>query len=151
VEKLRQGADEGLLIAAVSHDIERSERKLREPAKNFLDPEYLREHQERGAFMVGEFLQAHGAPEELVQRVEHLVSKHEVGGDEDQNLLKDADSLSFFETQVEYFVEEKVKESGAEAIKAKFQWMFDRISSEEAKNKARPMYEQAMRRLTGQK
>ncbi len=45
-----------------------------------------------------------------------LVSKHEVGGNEDQNLLKDADSISFFENQVGHFLSKQTAETGKEKL-----------------------------------
>lgn len=76
-----------------------------------------------------------------------LVSKHEVGGNDDQNLLKDADSISFFENNVDHFVNKKVGETSKEKVKDKFEWMFNRISSEKAKQIARPWYEEAIKKL----
>lgn len=37
-----------------------------------------------------------------------MISRHEEGGDDAQNALMDADSVSFFETNVENFVRKKV-------------------------------------------
>ena len=72
-----------------------------------------------------------------------LVSKHEIGGNDDQNLLKDADSISFFENNVEYFVGRTVSETGKEKVKDKFDWMYNRMTSEKAKQFARQLYAEA--------
>jgi hypothetical protein len=40
----------------------------------------------------------------MIERVMMLVSKHEVGGNDDQNLLKDADAISFLENQIDVFL-----------------------------------------------
>jgi len=76
-----------------------------------------------------------------------LVSKHEIGGNDDQNLLKDADSISFFENNVKYFVGRKVNETGKEKVRDKFDWMYHRMTSERAKEFARQLYVEAMKKL----
>lgn len=147
VEELKPDADEALMIAAVSHDIERSARSPEYRVGSFTDPEFLRYHQETGAQMIAKFLETQNAPAELVDRVKHLVSKHEVGGDDDQNLLKDADTVSFFENNIDLFLTKKIKEEGREAIHEKLRWMFDRITSDKARELAQPFYDEAMKRL----
>ena len=76
-----------------------------------------------------------------------LVSKHEIGGNDDQNLLKDADSISFFETNVDYFVSMAVSEIGKEKVKDKFDWTFNRITSDKAKQFAQQLYQEAIKKL----
>ena len=153
VKQLKPDADEALCIAAFAHDTERAFRDTAtHPAaekspKGFRDEAFMSHHQEKGAEIISKFLKGQGAPAELSGRVSHLIARHEVGGDADQNLLRDADSLSYFENQIEYFIAHKVSEVGKEKVKDKFQWMFDRIGSKQAKTLARPMYEQAIKRL----
>lgn len=77
----------------------------------------------------------------MIENVVHLVSRHEWGGDEDQNLLRDADSASFLETNAEGFVTRKAQGEGYEKIRKKLDWMFDRIGSEERKEHVRENYE----------
>ncbi len=69
------------------------------------------------------------------------MSKHEFGGDAEQDALMDADSVSYFETNAEMFVRERAKAEGYEKIKGKLDWMFDRIKSKKAKDAARGNYE----------
>ena len=76
-----------------------------------------------------------------------LVSKHEEGGNDDQNLLKDADSVSFFETNISLFLTKHVQDVGKEKVREKFDWMYKRITSEKAKQIARPWYEEAIKNL----
>jgi hypothetical protein len=68
-------------------------------------------------------------------------------GNDDQKLLKDADSVSFFETNVSLFLGEKIKVDGKEKVNQKFNWMFNRITSDKAKQIAQPMYEKAINNL----
>ena len=149
VETLKKDADLALRIAAVSHDIERA---FREPAwddvrkkrtHTFRDPDFISYHQEKGASLMAEFLKSIGAPENIGARVAERISKHEVGGTPDQNVLKDADSVSFFENQVWEFIPRLLKRTSRENVEEKLRWMFERITSEEAKNIARPLYEKA--------
>lgn len=57
------------------------------------------------------FLIQHGYSTHVnIDRVVHLISKHEQGGDTDQNILMNADSASFLETNAYTFIEKKAKE-----------------------------------------
>ena len=153
VKILKPDADEALLISAVAHDIERGFRnhqtydRIKKADKGFRSDEHLIHRQNEGAKIIGEYLQQIGSDKKMIERVKMLISKHEVGGNDDQNLLKDADSVSFFENNVEYFVNKKVDETSKDKVKDKFDWMFNRISSEKAKQIARPWYEEAIKKL----
>jgi len=150
IKKLKPDADEALLIAAVAHDIERafrSEDMVKKKLGGYAGKEFLRPHQERGAEIIGDFLKKQGAGKELIERVKMLVSRHEEGGNKDQDLLKDADSVSYFENNVSFFLTEKVAEVGKEKVKGKFDWMFSRMTSEKAKKIARPWYKKAIKDL----
>lgn len=150
---LKPDADEALLISAIAHDIERGFRNhstydnIKKTDKGFMSDEHLTHHQNEGAKIIGEYLDKIGADKKVIERVKILVLKHEVGGNEDQNLLKDADNLSFFENNVDFFINKKVGETSREKVKDKFDWMFNRISSEKAKKIARPWYEGAIKKL----
>ena len=155
LKKLCPEADEALLISAISHDAERIYRakdydKVSGQAKGYQSAEHLSYHQETGAKIMAEFLQTKGAGKELIARVVHLISKHEVGGDDEQNLLKDADSLSFLENNIDIFLSEQIKKMGKAKVLTKFTWMFERITSPIAKDLARPYFEDAIRRLNNQ-
>ena len=100
--KLKPDADEALRIAAVSHDIERAFRRkdVKEIVKKpggLTSTIYFKKHEIRGAKIIGDYLEKKGAEKKLINRVKMLISRHEQGGNDDQNLLKDADSIGFFE------------------------------------------------------
>ena len=139
LEKFLPETTEAHRIAAYAHDIERGVNG--EENREYLNPDFLKRHQEEGARIIGEFLEKEGANVETVRKVKHLVSKHEVGGDDEQTALMDADSVSFFETNAEMFVRERVKIDGYEKVRGKLDWMFNRISTEERKNFARENYD----------
>jgi len=142
LEQFLDECTEAHKIAAYAHDIERALRpKSIKASNNYLDEDFLTYHQERGADIMAEFLKKEGAPDEVIEIVVHLISKHEVGGDDQQNAMKDADSVSFLETNAERFVREFAPEQGYQKVKPKLDWMFDRISSDAAKEAARANYE----------
>ena len=146
VKKLKPNADEALLIAAFVHDIETAFawKKLQKNYKpKFVDKNRLKKHQKEGAEIIGEFLEKQGANPEMVNRVKMLISKHEEGGNEDQDLLKDADSISFFENNVDMFLK-IAKKAGKEKVRQKFYWMYNRITSKKAKDIAKPWYRKAI-------
>jgi|SRR3989338_7415549 len=151
MKELKPDADDALFISAVAHDIERVFRKQdmedKKRSLSYTDPEFFRLHEERGAEIIGDFLKQQGATAEIIERVKMLVSKHEEGGNDDQNLLKDADSVSFFETNISLFLTKHVQDVGKEKVREKFDWMYKRITSEKAKQIARPWYEEAIKNL----
>jgi hypothetical protein len=76
-----------------------------------------------------------------------LVSKHEVGGTKQQDILRDADSVSFFENNTEHFITEKAGELGRGKVKEKLDWMFERVTFQDAKNKVKIWYEESLKKL----
>ena len=152
VKALRPDADETLLTAAFLHDIERIIQKpgptpLKRAPIDFMDPHYLAWHQEKSAEVASVLLRENHVDETFIERVASLIRRHEIGGNEDQDLLKDADSLSFFETGVEHFLEVWVPIAGQNAVRKKFVWMFERISSPMAKKICAPLSRAALKRL----
>ena len=139
IEKFISNATEADKIAAYSHDIERAIKG--EKDRDYLNADILKRHQEDGAEIMGEFLEKNGADKETINKVKHLISRHEFGGDAEQNALMDADSVSYFETNAEMFVTKRALTDGYEKVKGKINWMFNRISSEEHKKFARENYE----------
>ncbi len=145
--------EQSFQIAAYAHDIERATREQRisqiplTSQLGYCDPEFLKHHQEKGAEIIVEFLRLKEYPEPLCQKVYGLVSRHEVGGTEDQNLLMDCDSLSFFDTQIDGFITKQVPRLGVEKVRDKFNWMYSRISTPERQVLARENYHQALERL----
>lgn len=149
VKRLKPDADEALQIAAFAHDTERvfKDEKNINSNSGLVSQDRLNYHQETGAKIIADFLKEQQAPQELIERVKSLISKHEVGGTEDENILKDADSISYFENQIPFFLEVKVKSVGKDKVREKFDWMLSRISSLRAKQLAEPMYLKAIKDL----
>lgn len=148
--ELNPDASEALLCAGYAHDVERAFRpghiKLFINGLSIKDENYLKKHQEESAKIVSGFLRQENAPDNLIERVNYLVSCHEYGGDEEANILKDADSLSYFEYNFESFYLRWIKLGvPKESIREKCDWMFNRISSDKAKKLAKPMYDKALK------
>lgn len=137
--------DEALLVASYSHDVERLS-STRDTSKDnkFLDDSGLRFHQEEGGRIMEKFLLEVGATQEFASRVNHLISYHEDGGDEEQNVLKDADSISYFEVNAPLHATWVEKGFPKEELKKKFDWMFERITLKNAKDIALPLYQEAL-------
>lgn len=150
--QLKPDAGEALRIAALAHDIERVAPPLLElmvaaSSKGWLDPEFLRRHSVKGAKMIGGLLEGLMADPGTIEQVTFLVAGHEFAGTKEQNVLKDADSVSFFENNVEKFVHRNAKKFGQEKVRAKFEWMYSRITSQMAKRIAAPWYHRALEQL----
>lgn len=123
---LKSDADEALKIAAISHDMERwitgiTEKDLQDLSKY---NEFKKEHCIRSAEFISDILKKHNYSQELIDKVYRLVGNHEFGGDEDGNILMDADSLAYFE----YNLPTGVKRNGIKRAKEKMKFMYKRLS-----------------------
>lgn len=146
INVLEPNADEALLISGVSHDIEQAFNG--DWVKGSIDPNILKKHQNLSAEKFAEFLKSINAESVLIDRVKMLVSHHEDGGNDDQNVLKDADCISYFENQaLRHAVEWQKNGKSIQDIKKKFNYTFDKITSLKARQIANPMYEDAIRTL----
>jgi len=152
VKKLDPKADEAVIIAALTHDMERAfpgpdEVKF---LTGYTDEEYLelcRKHSLRSAKIVEKFLKEKGAKRKLINKVKKLIEQHEFGGTYEQNLVKDADSISFLETNAPIFIGFIPEKRTKEEVRKKLEWMFSRISLPKAKKLAKPLYEKAIAEL----
>lgn len=146
VTQLEPDADEALRTAAISHDIERGINGDWKASST--DPEKLRRHQDLCAQIAGDFLTKEGADVDFIQRVKHLISSHEYGGDESQNILSDADRLTYFENVAlrhakTYLERGKTKEE----MRSKLDFEFNKIHSAQAKEIATRWYLEALEEL----
>lgn len=143
--------DEAFLCAAVAHDIERAQsqapQKLSSSDNPFTNIQRLTMHQQKGADIIRSYLDLKGTAEDSVDRICSLIAHHEVGGTPDQNFLRDLDSLSFFENNVEYFLDRQLRRFGAAQVSEKFKWMYARMTNTDIMPLAEPLYNEAMWRL----
>ncbi|MFC1648695.1 DUF4202 family protein [Nanoarchaeota archaeon] len=150
VEQIKPDADLALRIAALGHDIEKAFRQddmdKRKQSVGYTGEEFLRPHEERSAEIIGDFLSKQGADKEIISKVCRLISRHEEGGDEEQSILRDSDSASFFEVYSARMIE-KVTEVGKQKVRDKLDWMYNRIGSNDVKGIVKPMHEKAIQQL----
>jgi hypothetical protein len=132
-------------IAAYAHDVERALYEYNWGAF-LMDEKVLKDHQENGARAIHDFLIKEGSDPDFAARVKAIIEKHEVGGTYEQNIVKDADSISYFETNALKHVAWAEKFSAKE-VRAKFDWMWDRMTFDKAKDFARSFYEEAVTKL----
>ena len=146
IAQLKPGADEALLLAGLLHDIERA---VNGDWKNHStdNPEMLQKHSDLSAEEVAKFLRSAGACEPLIERVKHLISRHEVGGDADQDILCDADCLAFFEEKAMRNAKILKQEGRQAEMRQRLDYVLSRIISPRAKDIARPFYDAAMNEL----
>lgn len=148
VKVLKPDADQILLIAAYAHDIERAYKNKEANTKRFASGESLKRHELDGGRIMYNFLLSKGTDKGFAKSVQELIAKHEEGGTDDQNILKDADSISYFENNALKHCEWiKTKGFSKEEIRRKFDWMYERITLAKAKKIAEPMYKKAKRKL----
>lgn len=124
VLKLRPGADSALEIAALGHDIERGveDRRIHASCYETFD-EYKQAHALNCAEILAELMENYGVDQALVDDVARLVAHHEVGGNEREELLKNADVLSFFQVSLPLYYDRR----GAEITKKRCVWGYKKL------------------------
>ncbi|MDP2708684.1 MAG: DUF4202 family protein [bacterium] len=142
IKQLKPDADEALAVAGALHDIERA--FYGDWKKGSTSQEDLQKHQDLSSSEAEKFLKSQQAGEALINKVKLLIAMHEVGGDEEQSILCDADCLAYFEEKALRHAEE-AKQNGEEAeMIKKLDFNFKRFSAPRAREIARPFYEKAM-------
>ena len=148
VDRLAADASEPVRLATLTHDMERAFGGPDAIPITMNDRAYEEAHSNRSARIVGEWLRANGAQDELAREVEGLIRVHEWGGSPDANLVQAADSLSFLETNIDLMLGfAKTGKYSRSDIAIKFDQMYERIQLPAAKDLARPMWERAKIRL----
>ncbi|HWZ20842.1 MAG TPA: DUF4202 family protein [Ktedonobacteraceae bacterium] len=154
LQRLKPEASEEMLLAALTHDMERAfpgpDSPSLDPGDGVDNPVYNIAHSERSARIVSGYLREQGASQESIEQVARLIKAHEYGGDNDENLVQAADSLSFLEVNVDVFLgwmDAGDEKWNADAVRAKFIWMYERIQIPQACDLARSLYEEAMGKL----
>ncbi|MEE9168544.1 MAG: DUF4202 family protein [bacterium] len=104
VLKLKPEADMALQIAALGHDIERSirERKIRREDYSNYD-QFKKAHSQNSAKVLNEILSKYDINKTIISKVTDLVMCHEFGGNPEANILKDADSISYFDVNLPFY------------------------------------------------
>ncbi|MBP9815688.1 DUF4202 family protein [Candidatus Woesebacteria bacterium] len=155
VTQLDPDASEELIVACVTHDVERTFSDGRVPqgsdeeGENIIwdDEVYNLWHGKRSAEFVRKFLESKKASEDFIQKVEHIIERHEMGGDPEQNLIQAADSISFLEINAARFIKNIPKKYTKDQVKEKFDYMYNRIQIPKGKELAEPFYRKALQDL----
>jgi hypothetical protein len=152
--ELNPKASLALRVAAITHDVEKSFEKGRKSPKPeekvpWDDQVYCLWHGERSAEFTIKQLKIWKVKDKiLLNKIIHLIKFHELGGDEESELLKDADSLSFLEVTILPFIAwARRNKYTKESVKEKIEYMFNRISSPKAKKLVLPFYNKAIGEL----
>jgi len=123
--KLQPDADEALQIAALGHDIERAIDECKVRREDFEEYDRFKAaHARHSAEILKKIMLDCGVDETLSEQVYELVRRHEVGGDERSDLLKDADSISYFEVNLSHYY----KRHGWDETQRRCQWGYKRLS-----------------------
>ncbi len=123
---LEPDAGEALQLAALAHDIDRAIEKVKVRRADFDDYDAFKAaHARHGAELLRPILTACGVARDIVDEACCLVEVHEVGGDPDADLLKDADSISYFDVNLPLYYQ---REGWAET-KRRSLWGYRRLST----------------------
>ena len=102
--KLEPQADEALKIAALGHDIERAISKRKIKRENYTNyEEFKKAHALNSTEVLSKLMKNFKVKKELREDIFYLVNHHETGDNKRANLLKNADSLSFFQVNLPYY------------------------------------------------
>jgi len=124
--RLEPDAGEALQLAALAHDIDRAIEEVKVRRADFDDYDAFKAaHARHGAELLRPILTACGVARDMVDEACRLVEVHEVGGDPDADLLKDADSISYFDVNLPLYYE---REGWAES-KRRSLWGYQRLSA----------------------
>lgn len=127
VKRFKPDVGVALEIAALSHDIERAWPNRKVVRSDYATYDAFKlAHAENSAGIVREILVKYPLEKRTVERICFLVRHHELGGNNDPELvvLKDADSLSFFQVNVPHYL----KREGQTETYRRMQWGYRRLS-----------------------
>ncbi len=124
--RLEPDAGEALQLAALAHDIDRAIEEVKVRREDFDDYDVFKAtHARHGAQLLRPILTACGVARDIVDDACHLVEVHEVGGDRRSDLLRDADSISYFDVNLPLYYG---REGWAET-KRRSLWGYRRLSA----------------------
>jgi len=107
--RLEPHADDALQLAALAHDIDRAIEELKVKRADFDDYDTFKAaHARNGAEILRPILTGCGVERHIVDEACRLVVVHEVGGEFRSDLLKDADSISYFDVNLPFYYRRRV-------------------------------------------
>ncbi len=123
--RLAPEADTALRLAALGHDIDRAAPDKVQRGDYADYDAFKAAHAEHGAHILERLLRECGVDDDIVAETCRLVRHHETGGDPRADLLRDADSLSYFDTNLPLYLQ---REGPAETLRRCI-WGVRRLSS----------------------
>ena len=124
--RLEPDADQALQLAALAHDIDRAIEEIKVKRADFDDYDAFKAaHARNGAELLRPILNACGVAGDIVDEACRLVEVHEVGGDPRSDLLKDADSISYFDVNLPLYCQRE----GWSETKRRSLWGYRRLSA----------------------
>jgi len=147
VARLDPNASEPLLVAALTHDIERHFPGGTQPDKRtgaWDDVEYNTRHARRSADIVGDWLREQEMPAAFVDAAIPPILEHEFGGSPEGDLIQAADSISFLEVNGHLVIAWVLHgETSLQHALRKLDWMYERIQRDDARALARPYHQRS--------
>ena len=114
-------------VAALAHDIDRAVETRKVRRCNYDDYDAFKAaHARNGANILRAILDECGVAKPTADEACRLVLRHEVGGDYRSDLLKDVDSISYFEVNMPFYYERE----GWEEAKRRSIWGYRRLSAQ---------------------
>ena len=119
-------ADPAMQVAALAHDIDRAVEERKTRRSDFDDYDVFKAaHAQNGAKILREILDDCQVAKLIAEEACRLVTLHEVGGDPRSDLLKDADSISYFDVNMPLYYQRE----GWDETKRRCVWGYRRLSS----------------------
>ena len=123
--KLDPTADEAMQIAALAHDIDRAVTDRKVLRADYPDYDAFKgAHAKNSVTILREILDRHGVEQSIVRESCRLVCLHEIGGCPRSDLLKDADSISYFDVNLPLYFQRE----GWEETRRRCTWGYLRLS-----------------------
>ncbi len=125
--RINPNADIALQLAALAHDIDRANEATRVQRADFDNYDSFKAaHANNSATILQKVLQEYRVKSSLINEACRLVALHEIGGDPRSNLLKDVDSISYFEVNMPLYLDRE----GCEETLRRCIWGYNRLSIE---------------------
>lgn len=122
--KFNPNADDALQIAALAHDIDRASASKVNRADYPNYDAFKAAHAKNSAEILKELLGKHKISTLIIEKTYHLVLHHEIGGYPEAEQLKDADSISYFDGNLEHYY----RREGWQETKRRSRWGYQRLS-----------------------
>jgi len=123
--RLEPNADDALQLAALAHDIDRAVDGAKTKRSDFDNYDAFKAaHARNSAEILHPILAACGVERDTVDEACRLVELHEVGGDPRSDLLKDADSISYFDVNLPLYFQRE----GWDETRRRSLWGYRRLT-----------------------